>query len=273
MAVRRDLPPKPFPLEVTGIAGMADRGFAAIRARPGVVLGAVATVVVPAVVLGGLATGTHAGDESASPFTWDVGDEAVGLLGLGAALVLDSLATFAAGILVARIVVGWFAGEVRDIKDAYVRFPWLGGLAACLLVGLTQLIGFMACAIGVLVPMAFFMLVAPVMAIESLGPLAAMSRSWRLASRRPVQMIGLLLAVLLIGTMVTIALNVVPWLLMDPLPGPVRAATRFALSAASGTVVTAFAASVATVAYLQLRIRTEGLDLELSATDAFPKRP
>lgn len=259
--------PEPFRIEVTGIAGILDRGFGVLRARPSVVLGAVAVLVVPVTVLGGLATGAPVGTEASSPLPWEVGDDEVAWLGVLGAIALDMLATFFAGLVVARVTAAWFAGTDVRLRAAFSGLPMLSGLVAFVLVSLAQLVGLLVCLVGVLVPLAFFMAVAPVLAVERVGAVASLARSWRLASRRPFHMIGLLAAVLLVAIMLTVALTVVPWLLMDPLPEPVRTVVRFGLVATSRTVLTAFTAAVATVAYLQLRARTEGLDLELEATD------
>lgn len=259
--------PEPFRIEVTGIAGILDRGFSVVRARPSVILGAVAVLVVPVTVLGGLATDAPVGTEASSPLPWEVGGDEVGWLGVLGAGTLKMLATFFAGLVVARVTAAWFAGIDVRLRAAFSGLPIVSGLGAFALVSLGQLVGLLACVVGVVVPLAFFMVVAPVLAVERIGALAALARSWRLASRRPFHMIGLLAAVLLVAIMLTVAFTVVPWLLMDPLPEPVRTVVRFGLVATSQTVLTAFTAAVATVAYLQLRARTEGLDLELEATD------
>lgn len=124
-----------------------------------------------------------------------------------------------------------------------------------------------ACVLPVVFLMPMFMVVAPAVVAEDLGPLAGIGRSWRLVARRywPVLGIGLLSGV--IAYMVTTALTFVP----GGVAVLVGLDWGWIIVAASGIVAAVITTPIVTIiavlVYFDLRIRTEGFDLQMIADE------
>ena len=119
-----------------------------------------------------------------------------------------------------------------------------------------------------LVVMALFVLTAPAIVLEGLGPVAGMRRSWRLVKRRFWPVLG---TALLGGLMASLAVSLVG-LLPDSLAALASPHVRAVLDAVVGTFTEAFewalVTMLATLLYFDQRIRQEGLDLEVMAARA-----
>jgi hypothetical protein len=130
-----------------------------------------------------------------------------------------------------------------------------GPLVALLLVPLGLLAA--AALAGVLV---LFSVITPAVVLERRGPVAAIARSARLVRRRYWPTVG---RVLLVGVLVAI----VGWLLAllalpaDLLPGGVG---FFAAGTLAKIVALPLMPTALTLVYLDLRVRTEGLDLSVA---------
>ena len=114
--------------------------------------------------------------------------------------------------------------------------------------------------------MPLLMATSPAIAVERIGPLAGVRRSWRLTRARYGAVLGAAILVGVIDAVLTVALGGVG-LALSLLPygwiGDV------ACQAASSLVTVPFVAGATTLVYLDLRIRTEGLDLELAVAEHF----
>jgi hypothetical protein len=119
--------------------------------------------------------------------------------------------------------------------------------------------------------MTWFLVTAPVIGAERLGPIAAMRRSARLVGRRFWPVLGLALLSGIVATLFGYALSLIPTVL-SLLVG--TAGFGWLLTAAAGTlsalITMPVVAGTSVLIYLDLRVRTEGLDIELDAIDAFP---
>ena len=119
--------------------------------------------------------------------------------------------------------------------------------------------------------MTWFLVTAPVIGAEGLGPIKAMRRSARLVRRRFWPVMGLTLLSGVVATLFGYALGLVPTML-SLLLGTDGAG--WLLTAASGVLTSLITmpivAATTVLIYLDLRVRTEGLDLELDAIEAFP---
>ena len=105
------------------------------------------------------------------------------------------------------------------------------------------------------------MLVAPVLAAEGAGPIAATRRSVQLARRRFGQLIALLFLLVLVNLLLSSALTTLPLLgafLLDDWGW----VAFFGLSLVSTSVLNVLGVGVSVLAYLDLRHRVEGLDLQ-----------
>lgn len=274
-------PPLPVPLRpLTGWA-LYDGAFEILKARPRALLGAVAAVVLPVQAVAYLVRGgPYRLDLLAwAAWTLETGEDGSALeraFEERAALVwasygLEVLATFLVGVVVARAVAGWYAGAdptaAAMLRDGLRRPGTLLGSFA--LSGLAKLVGLAVACVGVLLPAAWFQPLSPTLAVERTGAGASVRRSFQLANRRAGSVMGLAVGVAVVDQVVRLALGFLPWVLAGGLPDVAALAVRVVLVAGIALVSAVFVAGAGTLAYFDLRVRSEGLDLELEATDAF----
>ena len=121
--------------------------------------------------------------------------------------------------------------------------------------------------------MALFVVTAPVIGAEDLGPVAALRRSARLTRRAFWRVLGIALLSIVVEEMFVTAVAILPtlvsaWLGTDGIGWVLSVAVNLLTTMVTLPIVAGITVSL----YLDLRIRTEGLDLELAAIDAF-RRP
>jgi hypothetical protein len=171
---------------------------------------------------------------------------------------------------VCRTVAISYIGEVpvsRQVSRLGAR-RLLALVVASVLVHALELLAAVLCFLPALVVMALFVLTAPAIVLEGLGPLAGMRRSWRLVKRRFWPVLG---TALLGGLMASVAVSLVG-LLPDSLAALASPHVRAVMDAVVGTFTEAFewalVTMLATLLYFDQRIRQEGLDLEVMAARA-----
>jgi hypothetical protein len=185
--------------------------------------------------------------------------------------VLGFLATLIALAACTRIVAGTYFGEDADWRDslryAGRRFPsllWLGFLYG-LMVGL----GLLGCVVpGIWLAVAYALAI-PALLIEDTRGADALRRSFRLVRRRWWPTFGvLLLGLILINVVQTmLSLPLIPLLVVgDGDPNVVVFVVAATITGTIGTVLTTpFLVAMLVVVYVDLRVRKEGLDLQLLA--------
>jgi hypothetical protein len=180
--------------------------------------------------------------------------------------VLASLVLPVLTALIAWMVASWYGGRApstgETARAVVPRLPAL--LGGWMVVHVAEVVGALACGIGALVPMAFFLVVAPIIAVEAVGPIAGAKRSFRLTRRRFFAVLGMGLLSALVENVVFLAFAGIGALVVELAWGWVIAA---ALTAAGTLVSKPILAGATVLVYLDLRIRSEGLDLELAARD------
>jgi len=185
---------------------------------------------------------------------------------LGASFLLQIAGCLVAGV-VAKAVASTYLGTQLSAGQA-VRatlrfFPAL--LVARLLVSLSEGVGLLGCGVGALAVMTLWVVTTPAIVVEGLGPLAGMRRSLRLCSGRywPVLRLALLSALISssLGAVVGGVPGVAAALIGYRWGFPLLAVG----STATAVLVAPLSPIVATLVYLDLRIRQEGLDLQLLA--------
>lgn len=275
-------PPSPVPLRPVGSSGIYDGAFEVLKVRPKVLLGSAAAVVVPVQAAATLLRGgpyhhdlltvlvaTIDGDARA--------EAALGLGGAGSAAgslvggLLEMVATFLVGVLVAGTVAAWYAGAdpgVRPVLRDALRRP-VALLVAFVVMALAQTAGALVLCVGIVLPLTWFSVLAPVIGVERLGAGDALRRSYALVNRRFLAVAGLVLGMTLIDQLVRFALVALPWMLADGLPDVAATGVRVAATTVAATISAVFVAASCTLVYFDLRVRSEGLDIELEATDAF----
>lgn len=269
----REVVPVPVPLRPLGAAERLDGALRILKLAPATVLALTAVAVVPVelltsallpldddpiarAVFGAPTTSLVTDDTGASP-----------LLPL-VFLLLDAvvLAWVAAGL--SQLVTGWHVGRRDDtatvLRGALQRLPAL--LGAVVLVHLAEGLGLAVFALGALVPMTWFALAAPVVGAEQLGPWKALGRSFSLSKRAFSSVLGtcLLVAVVSVGLRVALA-GIGALTVAEAVPGEWVLLT--AIGIAVRLVVEPLVAGTAVLLYLDLRVRHEGLDIELAAID------
>jgi hypothetical protein len=187
----------------------------------------------------------------------------------GATGIVSVVAAAFIAAAVARVVAASYLGQVMGpgeaLRIAVRRFPSL--IVAWVLVHVLEVIGFAFCVVPGFLLMAMFLVTAPAIAIEELGPIAGMQRSWRLVRPRLWGVLGIgLLAGLLAGILGNL-LGGIPSV-VGTLFGGSFAWLLVALGGVLSELVSApIVAIVATLLYFDARIRHEGLDLQLMARD------
>jgi hypothetical protein len=255
------------------VADILDGGIAVIKAAPRSVFVIAATFVLPLELVsawvqrdsladrglaGALSAATSSSGSSDSGITW-----ASILLIIASGLVL-SLVTGA----IAHLMSSWYADRAPTVAEAIKaslrRGPALIG--AWFIVHLAEGAAALALVIPALFVMPLFLVAAPAIVIEGLGPWAGVKRSWRLTRVRYGAILGAGILIAIVSTVLTVALS-----------GLSLAFSFFSFGwiidvicrGASSLVTEPFVAAAATLVYLDLRVRAEGLDLELGIAEHF----
>jgi hypothetical protein len=256
-----------------------DGAFALLRARPRAVLGIAALFVVPLQFIGAFVQRDVLGDSGVDQVVGDPsvtfgssgGTSAAGTIGgfivaIGMGLVL----TFICGAYV-RMLAAWYGDQDitggEALKGSLRVAP--SQVAAWFLVHLVA-VPVSCTLIGGIFLTPLYLVLAPAIAIERLGPIEGIRRAWHFGTTRYwaaflVALLSGLAATLLSQAMSTglVLLGVATagsfgWLFV---------AVGSSLASILGAVAVAGATALF---YLESRVRTEGLDLVLAATDAFP---
>lgn len=280
---RPDSPLRGSPLErlqPRGIGSILDAGFEVLRFRFPLIASITITLVAPLMGLPLLLRLTRIGDRvddvSDVRINLGVGPETGGqtvawvVERLGAAVALALL-----GIAIGYLLGAWLRGDDPGY-GAVMRVVGRRGpvaLAAWLLALIPKLAGLVVCGVGAIFTVAMFVIISPAVANEAIGPAAAVARSWRLSSgRRTTTMMGLVVCgfgvALLLGVISTLAGSVVK----QSLPGePTWGwAVVTGIQIAGALVLLPVQAAWASLAYLDLRVRAEGLDIVVESERIFP---
>lgn len=260
------------------VADILDGGFGIVKGRPRKILGITAAFVVPIQLLAAFsqrnATGTGVGGVfSADPATSDASSEVAPLVGLLVAALLGAVALTCVTAAVAHLVGQWTmgrdapAGEILGIVGRR-----LGGLLAGLVIGTVAVaVAGFACYIGALFMLPLVAVLIPALVVEGIGPFAAFARSARLAQTRYWGVLGISLLIGIVSYLLNSALSALPQGLASVI-GLDAGWPLLALGGiAANLVVVPFAAAALVLLYLDLRVRSEGLDIEMSARDVLDR--
>ena len=264
----------PLPLHPMTVGDVLDGIFKLLRANFRTIAVIVGVLVIPFQLVAAFTQRNLIGGQSilrvindpSTASTARRGNLTTTVVALVAALVNVLLLPFVGGAIakvVAASYVGQQIGPGEALRAMGRRAPAL--FAAWWIWHPIEILGLVCCVLPGIAWMTMFVMVAPVIVTEQLGPWAGLRRSWRLARRRFWGTMGMSLLAGLIGWVLGQVLNGVPsavglaiglhwgWLLL---------ALGGALSA---MIVTPIAAITATLLYFDARIRTEGFDLEVIA--------
>ncbi len=265
--------PSPAAWRPIAMTEAIDRGARLLRRRAASIIPAVAVFVVPYELVSVATLGVSSSDASQST-PWNLATSSsdrpawVGWLVIALAGLTLSLVTSVVAPVAVADRMGETVGTGELLWRTLRRSPAL--VVAWVLVHLAELAG--SCT-GVLwvAAMVLFMVTVPVIALEGLGPIAAMRRSWRLVAGRFWWCLGLALLTALFTILLSYSLSVLPRVLASAFGGWWWVADG-ALSIVVGIIGLSIVAGATTFAYLDLRVRREGVDLQLEMATAFPDR-
>jgi hypothetical protein len=166
-------------------------------------------------------------------------------------------------------VGAWSAGHdvpAGDLLRTVARKGWTL-FAAFLVVHVVEVVSFAVCYIPVVFVMPLFAVTAPVIGAEGLGPLKAIRRSTNLASRRYWPVLGIAWLIGITAFLLSTALGGLPQILTAWLGYDVAWPLLAAGNILGAVISTPFVAAATVLLYLDLRVRTEGLDIEMSARE------
>lgn len=272
----------PVPLKPMTFSDILDGAWAIIKARPRTVFGITAVIIVPIELLSAwLEHGASQGvsmsailfnPESLTSTSGAHTPSAAAVVGLYVGALLSAMAYFFLGGAIGRLVSAWYAGSDMTARQAIAAsFKRSGALVGAFFVLLIpKLIAAIPCYLGLVFVLPLFMLTAPAIVIEGLGPIAGALRSFKLVSRRLFPCIGIWALSWIIEITVNFVVGVLPPVVLQLFLPEAFDQFLAPLWAALARFITApVVVGICVLLYLDLRVRSEGLDLELEATDAF----
>jgi hypothetical protein len=272
VASTETVPPEPVPLRPLTASDVLDGAIGVIKSAPRTVLTVAACVVVPLELVAswlqrdhlsesGLSGALSAATSTTSPaadITWTT-------------LVLFVLSGIVLSVVagaIAHLMSSWYADRNATAGDAlnasFSRLPAL--VVAWLLVHAVEGIGLAGIVLGAVFLMPLFVVVAPVIVVEHLGPWRGLRRSMQLVRTRYSSVLGIAILVAVVDGLLTIALTGIGTLFSFFQWGWIVEAV---CSAGSSLITVPFVAAAATLMYFDLRVRSEGLDLELGIATHF----
>jgi len=270
------------PLRPATLTDMLDGGYRLLRDQPGTVVGLTAMFLVPAAVVAGLASTSadagmsfwlnpgsfaDAGRSSSDAFPFGA------FLGLLGSAALRSLGVLYLGVALTHVLLqrqaGGCLGAVPAAKAALRRSgAVLGSWPLLVMGGVGSLL---VCYLGLAVWLTFTAVVAPAIAAEGIGPIAAIGRSFRLVSRRFWMALGVVMLSSLVAQVLQSILTLIPSAIATELPWGAAWATLALGSLLAGCVTVGPLVLSCVLLYLDLRVRSEGLDLRQRSTAAFSR--
>jgi hypothetical protein len=254
------------------VSDILDGGVNVIKAAPRAVLVISATFVIPLELVSAwlnrdsLADRGFAGAISAATNSGGRDGDITGLTVL--AFVLSGLVLALVTGAVAHLLSAWYAdrpASARDGLTAALRVaPAL--LFGWFLVHLIEAGGTILLVVPGLLVMPLLMVTSPAIVIERLGPRKGVQRSIHLTRSRYGAVFGASVLIGAIDAILTVALGGIG-LALSFLPYGWIA--DVVCQAATSLVTVPFVAGATTLVYLDLRIRHEGLDLELDIAEHF----
>jgi hypothetical protein len=263
------------------VADILDGGFAVVKARPRRILGLTAAFVVPTQLVVALLqrdaledTGLvefFTADPTVSNEPVEGGELAAQYLALAIGIIVPAIALVCIAAAIGHLVGQWVMGRDAPAGEmaGVIGRRWWPLLGSFVVVKLAETAGALPCYIGLLFVMPLFVAVAPVIGVEGGGAFGAVRRSVRLVRARYFPVMGVALLMGLVATLLGAALSALPQAIAawDGDWWPVLAVGNIA----SEIVVMPFVAAATVLLYFDLRVRTEGFDLEIAAGRVFDR--
>ena len=265
----------PLPLAPMGLGEILDGAFKLYRANfkpialvtlafsgPLSILAAVASRGVN----GGYGLIDIASDPSLAEDAGSLGGAGQIVIQLATGLLLGLSGSMVAGVVAKAVAATYLGSQLtagQALRATARFFPAL--VVARVLVWLTEGVGLFGCLVGALAVMALWVVTAPAIVVEGLGPIRGMRRSAVLCSARYWPVLGIALLSGIIGFALSSVVSGVPSVIAA-LIGYRWGFPFLAVGTVSAAVlVEPLTAIVATLVYFDLRIRQEGFDLQVMA--------
>jgi hypothetical protein len=277
---RHRRPQVPVRLQPLTVSDVLDGAWSIITCRPQPVYGVCAIVLVPTALVASLLARTFASSLDVwnqlrvfFPYIHPGGRASPGWLGAACATALVSLATFVIGVALARMVMGWYDGRestaVRAVGEALRRAPAI--LGAFLVLLIPKVAGIAAFLVPAWILFPFLLLVAPVIAFEDAGPFRAIKRSFALVGKRYFRVLAIWSIWLIAERVISFALVLLVEFVSSFTPDDVDAILMPAGWAFAAFITAPAVAGMSVIIYLDMRVRSEAMDLEREVTEAFAR--
>ncbi len=181
-------------------------------------------------------------------------------------LIAGSWTLAAISYAATQLTLDELVGQERSARELVVATArsarrWSG---AWLLRSLAIAVGLLACGVGAVWAAVAFWVVVPIVAAEQLGPLDAMKRCKHLTAGARGRVFGIVVLVELITAGAQIAMMLLPSQIASGfVDGRALSIATAAIAAATAVVIESISAATMVNTYIDLRVRREGLDLDL----------
>jgi hypothetical protein len=266
----------PIPFRPLTAIDILDGAVGTIKSSPRTVLGITALFVVPVELViawvnrstygrvsfgdtleEGFIVGSQASLGEASNVVWAL------------ALLQLFILPFVGGAL-GPVIASWYTGRVVTaggaLRAVLRRTPAL--VVAFVVIHLAEFGAALTLIFPGIMLMTLWVVTAPAIVIEGLGPFAGMARSSRLTRRRYWPCMGVALSIFVVNLVLSAGLGALSLLLLEFKWGWIA---DVMVGSGAALVTTVLATAGAVLLYLDLRIRTEGLDIELEADSSFDR--
>ncbi len=254
-----------------------DEAITFLRIQPGLLLGIALMVMVPLRLIAAAMPGSPLRDARPDQLI----DIFIGNLSQPGAvtaafitLILESVALFTVASIYGELVASWYSGRAVSATDLLIasikRSPVI--VAAWFIVHALEFGGALfTVGIGGVMIGVFLTVTAPIVGAENAGPIVALRRSTSLVSSK----IGHTLAVYSLAGAGALIMRLViefapSFLGLELLRLPLWLTAGVA-DLLAAVIATAFVAATSTVLYLDLRVRREGIDLDMAMSRAYAR--
>lgn len=270
MPTAEELPP----LLARSPLAIFDEAITFLRIQPALLFGVTLVVLLPlrliAAAMPGSALRDARPDEVIDIFIGNLSQP--GAVGAAiATFALESIALMTVGTIYGELIASWYSGRTLSATDLLVssikRSPFI--LFAWFLTHLLVFVGsLMTLGVLGLFTAFFFAVVGPVLGAEGARPMEALRRSSQLVSAKLGQVMLVFILTGVGGLVMRITIEFAPTLVTNSLNVPLwLSAGVFDIVAT--VVVISFTAASAGVLYLDLRVRREGIDLDMAIGRSF----
>jgi hypothetical protein len=267
-------------LRPLGIGEILDAGIKLFMRHWQPLVLSVVGLILPVQILSALVTASVAPEQfdvTTTESGVDEGEEAEFLVGQGVIALLSVISVLLATAVCFKAVADAYLGVEpewrRSLRFAVRR---LGGLLGVALVGgLLVALATLALIVPGIWLFVMYSVAVPALLLERIGPVQALRRSFRLVRGRWWPTAGALvvgyLLISILGALVTAVIMVIPAVVAED--NTLAGAVGAVVGGTVGSVLTTpYSAAVVTLLYFDLRVRKEGLDLQLIAEGADVRR-